>query len=133
MDGTTLALAFVMASQAFNLPPGLLSALCYVESGHRPQALHAHDGGSSSIGVCQIKMATAKTVGFYGTVKDLKAPQTNIYYSAKYLKRQLSRYDNDPIKAVAAYNAGTHRVNKKGLVMNRKYVTKVFTAWAEGR
>lgn len=133
MDGATLALAFTMVSQAFTLPPGLLSAVCYVESRHDTSALSPHDGGSASIGICQIKLATAKSVGFVGKQKDLKVPDTNIYYAGKLLKKQLIRYDNDPVKAIAAYNAGKHRVNKHGLVMNRKYVSKVLKAWVEGK
>lgn len=126
----TLALYFVVTSQAFSLPVGLLSALCYVESAHTPSAVHFDDGGSTSNGVCQIKLNTARMIGFKGTAKQLMNPKTNIHWSGKYLKRQLDRYDGIPVKAIAAYNAGKYRVNKAGLIMNRKYVKKVLTAWA---
>ena len=129
----TLALTFVMVSQAFQLPQGLLSAVCFVESKHVVKALNINDGGSSSYGACQIKLATAQFVGYKGTEKELHNPQVNIYYAGKYLRHQLNRYDNDILKSVAAYNAGTHRINAQGLTMNRKYVGKVFSAWSENR
>lgn len=130
---TNLALAFIMTAQALNLPTGLQSALCFVESNHKVKAINVFDGGSPSLGVCQIKLATAKGVGFTGTAKELQETTTNVYYAGKYLKQQLKRYGGDIRKGVAAYNAGAHRENANGLTMNRKYVSKVFKAWAENR
>jgi soluble lytic murein transglycosylase-like protein len=130
MSSTILAFAFGFATQVFNLPIGLLPALCYVESGHHADSVHVLDGNANSIGVCQIKLQTARLVGFKGSEKDLKTPFTNIYYSAAYLSHQLTRYRGDIRKGVAAYNAGRYRENDKGLIMNRKYVQKVFKEWS---
>lgn len=124
---------FTSISQSQGLPPGLLSALCWVESRHHTEALNLHDGGSSSCGICQIKLDTAQTLGFGGTAKGLTKPQNNILYAGRYLKYQIKRYKGDLRKGVAAYNSGTHRVNKKGQTCNRRYVELVFKAWAEGR
>lgn len=79
------------------------------------------------MGVCQIKLQTARLVGYTGKEKDLLDPGLNIYYAGKYLKKQLDRYKGDIPKAVSAYNAGTYRTS------NEAYVDKVFTAWMEGR
>ncbi len=125
-----ILLLFFNITAQLELPPGLLSALCWVESNHKVTAINAQDGGSASYGVCQIKLDTARMLGYKGTVKTLKEPAVNVYWAGRYLKYQLDRYSGDPRKAVAAYNAGTHRVNKKGLIKNRKYVEKVFKAWA---
>lgn len=123
----SLLIAFTLATQTFNLPPGLISAICFTESTHNVSAINPHDGNSKSIGVCQVKLATARLVGYKGSEKKLLDPALNIYYSAKYLKKQLDRYSGDVPKAVSAYNAGTYRESNQG------YVKKVFTAWAEGR
>lgn len=123
----SLIIAFTLVTQTFNLPPGLMSAVCFAESTHRPSAVNVHDGGSKSLGLCQLKLATARLVGFTGTEKDLLDPGLNIYYSGKYLKRQLSRYGGDIPKAVSAYNAGTYRPS------NKDYVKRVFDHWVEGR
>lgn len=126
-------LIFATVTQTFNTPPGLLSAVCYVESNHRPHAFNENDGGSSSIGICQIKLTTAQGLGFRGTAEELAKPKTNIYYAGKYLKAQLTRYSGDIKKAISAYNAGTHREDALGITKNRRYVAKVFKAWNEDK
>lgn len=131
---TSLLLIFTMASQAFNLPTGLLSAVCYVESHHKRGAINPDDGGSPSLGVCQIKRTTANLVGYRGNVETLRTDDhVNAYYAAKYLSLQLNAYDGDLRKAVSAYNAGHHKLNENGLTVNREYVSKVFKAWSENR
>jgi soluble lytic murein transglycosylase-like protein len=130
---TTLALILIAATNTFNLPPGLLSAVCYTESKHNPKAIHKDDGTENSLGMCQLHHSTAKELGYKGTAAGLLDAKVNVTYAAKYLQRQLKRYHGDTRKAVAAYNAGTYRENQKGEIMNRKYVSKVFTAWSEGK
>jgi soluble lytic murein transglycosylase-like protein len=130
---TTLALIFATVTTTLHLPQGLLSAVCYVESAHKPQALNPNDGGEDSIGLCQIKLSTAKMLGFKGTAKELHDPFVNAYYAGRYLKKQLERYDNFIPHAVAAYNAGKLYLNSKNHVTNRKYVDKVFRSWVDGR
>lgn len=129
-----VAILFLAATQTFNLPPGLQSAVCYVESHHDPRAMHIDDGGSASIGICEVKLSTARLLGFKGSETELKAPKTNIYYSASYLSYQLRRYHGDVHKAVAAYNAGTWRMStiNAHMAINEKYVQKVLSAWEQG-
>jgi soluble lytic murein transglycosylase-like protein len=128
-----LALTFASVTQTLDLPPGALSAICWVESRHTPSALHPMDGNSDSIGICQIKLETGRLLGYKGTAAQLSDPTINILWAGYYLKKQLVRYDGDVVKAIAAYNAGKHRVNARGEIMNRKYVGKVMKAWGEGR
>lgn len=124
-----LILAFITATNTFNLPQGLLPALCYAESKHNVQARHIDDGGEDSIGVCQLHLSTARWLGYKGDEKGLFNPKVNAYYAAKYLKKQLNRYDGDVFKAVAAYNTGTYYGSKT----NRQYVKKVVTYWTEAK
>lgn len=127
-----LILMFAMVTQTYNLPPKLLSGICYVESGHKVKAINVNDGGADSLGVCQIKLETAKLVGYRGTAKELHhSAFMNISYAGKYLRKQLDRYHDDVIQAVAAYNAGCCRFNAKGQIKNRLYVAKVLKAWAD--
>lgn len=118
-----LSSLFIAFSLQYDLPPGLLSALCYVESTHNISAVNPDDGKSASLGICQVKLKTAKWMGFKGTEADLMKPENNIKYAAAYLKYQLVRYDNLP-KAVIAYNLG----NAKGLTTSA-YQRKVFKTW----
>jgi soluble lytic murein transglycosylase-like protein len=105
----------------------LLRAVCWVESRHR-NVSRIVDGKSPSYGICQIKLATARMLGFTGQVRELKVLEVNIRYAAKYLRYQLNRYKQDWRKAVTAYNRGTFR----GRLINR-YVILVTVAMLEGR
>lgn len=129
----TLLVAFMSTTAVLGLPPGLLSAMCFVESSHKINAVHYQDGKGDSLGVCQIKEASAAMVGFKGTRKELMNPTLNVYFAGKLLKHQIDRYNGDLRKAVSAYNAGSHRAAPSGLAFNHKYVGKVFTAWSEDR
>lgn len=118
-----LTTLFISFSIQYGLPANLLSSLCYVESKHKISAIHRDDGGSSSLGVCQIKLSTAKGLGFKGSAKDLMRPDTNISYAAKYLSKQIHRYNSVRL-GVIAYNRG----NAKHLTTS-KYQRKVFKEW----
>lgn len=106
-----------------NLPPNLLSSVCFIETKHQIHKIHRHDGDSDSIGICQIKLKTAKWLGFKGTEQDLLNPKINILYAGKYLDYQLRRYHNVS-KAVIAYNQG-----HVGNIDTTSYQIKVFKQW----
>lgn len=110
--------AFLLAGLLTGVDPTLLSALCYVESKHDAGAYVAMDGSSPSYGICQIKLGTAKHMGFRGTAEQLMEPSVNIFYAAKYLQWQKARY-KDRRKAISAYNAG------RAITGNAAYVRKV--------
>lgn len=120
-----LTMLFLSTTAQLNLPPKLLEAICYVESGHSIHVVHAHDGDSNSIGVCQIKLKTAQWLGFEGTEEDLIEPETNIYYAGLYLKHQLLRYHFSYNRAIIAYNRG-----HAGDLTFTKYSDKVFKQWS---
>jgi len=103
----TLMLIFMAASNQNHLPPGLLESVCIIESNLNPTAIHHHDGNGDSLGICQIKYNTAKSLGFKGTEKDLMDPKTNIQYAAKYLAHQIHRYHGNIQKGLIAYNQGS--------------------------
>lgn len=123
MEQILLMAMFAAATKTFNLPEGLLSSLCYVESAHNPKALHIDDGTSNSIGICQVELSTAKWLGFKGSEKDLFNPTINIFYAAMYLQKQIARYNNVE-RGVVAYNFG----NAKGLTSSQ-YSSKVIKQW----
>jgi hypothetical protein len=118
----TLALLFLTVSSSNALPEGLLSAVCYVESKHKVDAVAENDGGTRSHGVCQIKLGMAKAMGFQGTGVELRKPQNNIHYAGKLLEYQIKRCKSVEL-GVRAYNSGSC---KKG---SNDYVNKVRTAW----
>ncbi len=115
---------FTAVTVQYGLPSDLLPALCYVESKHRVNAIHRNDGQGHSIGVCQIKLKTAKHMGFKGTEQQLLNPKTNIKYAALYLKHQIKRYNGQVNKGVIAYNQG-----HAGSLVTTKYQMQVFNEW----
>jgi len=125
MSSTALALMFAAISYNLDLPPGLLEAVCKVESDYKHDIIHYDDGSSDSIGLCQLKLATAHFMGYRGDVVGLLAPATNAYYAGMYIRHHLYRHDNNPIKAISAYNAGRPKLHR-----NRPYVYKVMAAWS---
>lgn len=124
----TLTALLTTVSIQFGLPHGLLDSVCYIESGRNPAAVHIKDGDSNSIGLCQIKLKTAKWLGFRGSEKDLYNPKVNVRYAAKYLQYQIIRHKGNTTKALIAYNKG----NAKGLTRT-SYSDKVNEYWRQGQ
>src|SRR5665213_801448 len=115
---------FLSTTIQLSLPPGLLSSICYIESKHKIQTIRHNDGGSDSIGICQIKLKTAQWLGFKGTAQELLEPTNNIYYAGKYLALNLKKY-HTATKAVIAYNQGHVNASQT----NTNYQSKVFEQW----
>lgn len=122
----TYSAIILAAAKAAKVSGALLLAICTQESG-LTNAYVLHDGGSPSIGVCQMKYETAKMVGFKGRPKDLMDVAINARFAAKYLAYQQVRYGDDWHKLAAAYNAGSYNPSKikPGCPRNLKYVVAV--------
>lgn len=113
------------AAKKVGVDTNLLKAICWVESKHDATAMNYLDGGPhNSVGLCQVQFRTATYMGYKGTKEGLLDPYTNAYYAAKYLKYQIKRYDDVDL-AVLAYNAGSIKYNKDGVIINFEYLTKV--------
>lgn len=110
--------AIALAAAINNVDPALLKGLCFKESSHNPSAYVKNDGGSPSIGLCQIKAKTARQMGFKGLTIELFDPFVNANYAAKYLVYQYKRYHSWK-KAVSAFNAG------RAITGNKRYVKDV--------
>jgi soluble lytic murein transglycosylase-like protein len=114
------------SAKKFHLDPILLYALCKVETGCKTTINH-NDGTkrqkdlgitSKSYGMFQIKLATAKGLGFKGNYEKLMQPHVNSYYAAKYIRTVYDKY-HDTLLVLSAYNAG------KPIKSNKAYVDKV--------
>ena len=86
-------------SKKLGLDPRLSLALTYRESKFDPNAV----GTSGEIGLMQVIPSTGKLMGY--SEKDLRDPSRNIDAGLQYLKQNLIKF-NDPVLAVAGYNAG---------------------------
>lgn len=102
----------------------LVLAVVRIESGKNRFAYNGKDrDGKGTYGLMQLKLATAKGMGFKGSYSDLYEWRTNLKYGIRYLNYQYTRYGTVP-SALAAYNAGSVILCKKG--STRKCSTGTF-------
>lgn len=93
----------------YDLSPQLLEALVWQESRWRPNALSP----AGARGLAQLMPGTARDLGV-----NPDDPLANLEGGARYLRQQLNTFGGDLEKALAAYNAGPHRVIRAGGVPN---------------
>lgn len=109
--------------------PALVLALISVESAGRTDAI-SHAGAQ---GLMQLIPATAERFG----VSDSNDPGQNIRGGVAYLDWLMSEFGNDPVLALAGYNAGEGAVRRHEGVPpyaeTRAYVPKVLAAWNVAR
>jgi soluble lytic murein transglycosylase-like protein len=86
----------------YGVPVALAHAVVGVESSFRPQAR----GRAGEIGLMQIKPATARMMGYSGSVQGLFDPETNIKYGMKYLAKAHALGGGDTCGTILRYNAG---------------------------
>lgn len=97
--------SLVRAADLAGISPALLEALVWQESRWRPGAVSP--AGARGLG--QLMPGTARELGV-----DPRDPHANLIGAARYLRQQLTRFDNDVERALAAYNAGPGRVQRAG-------------------
>jgi soluble lytic murein transglycosylase-like protein len=87
------------------LPQELISAVIAAESGYRPDAVSS----AGALGLMQLMPGTARSLG----VEDPLDPRQNVLGGSRYLSQQLQQFGSVE-KALAAYNAGPHAVQRYG-------------------
>ena len=92
------------ASGRHQLDPDFVSSVIKAESNFQPRAVSP----KGAQGLMQLMPGTAALLG----VRDPFDPKSNVEAGTAYLSQLLELYQNDPIKALAAYNAGAHRVQQ---------------------
>ncbi len=98
---------------AHGLSPYFIFSLIRQESVFNPRAV----SGVGARGLMQLMPATARRVARQTGLKRLRLrqlfdPQTNITLGTHYMATQLRHFNDNPVFALAAYNAGPHRVKK---------------------
>jgi soluble lytic murein transglycosylase-like protein len=89
------------ASQ-YGVPASLVHAVIGVESNYRVDAR----GRAGEVGLMQIKPATARMLGYSGSVKGLYDPDTNLKFGIKYLAMAQDLGNGSTCSTILKYNAG---------------------------
>src|SRR5882672_7539829 len=97
---------------ANNLPEDLVRRVIKRESGGNPRAV-----SQGNFGLMQIKLATARSMGYRGTAAGLLDADTNMTYAVKYLAGAYRVAGGNPNRTVHYYAAGYYYAAKgKGLL-----------------
>jgi soluble lytic murein transglycosylase-like protein len=100
---------------ANNIPPALVHRVIMRESRYNPRAVHA-----GNYGMMQIKLQTARSLGYTGTAQGLLDPETNLTYAVKYLAGAYRVANGNADRAVSYYARGYYYAAKrKGLLQAR--------------
>lgn len=91
-------------AKANAVPERLVHRVIMRESKYQPNLV----GRGGTIGLMQIKLATARGLGFTGTAEELRDPQTNMIWAVKYLGGAYRAANGNEDRAVRNYAAGYH-------------------------
>jgi soluble lytic murein transglycosylase-like protein len=83
------------------LPASLVERVIRRESGGNPRAVHA-----GNYGLMQIRLGTARAMGYTGSAAGLLDPQTNMTYALRYLAGAYRAAGGNESRAVALYSRG---------------------------
>lgn len=129
MISQTHGIEILRATIGKNVSPALVLAVIAVESAGKSDAISS----AGAQGLMQLMPATAARFG----VEDVNVPAQNIAGGVAYLHWLMGEFDNDPVLALAGYNAGEGAVRKNDGVPpyaeTRDYVPKVLAAFQVAR
>jgi soluble lytic murein transglycosylase-like protein len=96
-------------AMANGVPEALVHRVIVRESRYQPQLV----GRGGTIGLMQIKLATARGLGYTGTAEGLRDPDTNLTYAVKYLAGAYRAANGDHRRAMSYYASGYYYAAKR--------------------
>ena len=96
-------------AQANGVPEALVHRVIVRESKYHPGLI----GRGGTIGLMQIKLGTARGLGYTGTAEGLRDPNTNLTYAVKYLAGAFRAAGGDFNRSVAYYAGGYYYAAKR--------------------
>ena len=94
---------------ANNVPEALVHRVIVRESKYHPNLV----GRGGTIGLMQIKLATARGLGYTGDAAGLRDPNTNLAWGTKYLAGAYRAANSDHSRAVRYYASGYYYAAKR--------------------
>src|ERR1700689_1674680 len=111
-------------ARANGVPEALVHRVIVRESGYRPGLV----GRGGAIGLMQIKLATARGLGYTGDAAGLRDPETNLTYAVKYLAGAYRAAKGDYDRAVHYFAAGYYYVAKRQRLEHARHPEPVLAA-----
>ena len=96
-------------ARANGVPEALVHRVIMRESRYQPHLV----GRGGTIGLMQIKLATARGVGYTGDAAGLRDPNTNLTYAVKYLAGAYRAANGDHDRAVRYFAGGYYYAAKR--------------------
>jgi soluble lytic murein transglycosylase-like protein len=96
-------------AQANAVPEALVHRVIVRESRYQPRLV----GRGGTIGLMQIKLATARGLGYTGSAEGLRDPDTNLTYAVKYLAGAYRAANGDHARAMHYYASGYYGAAKR--------------------
>ena len=96
-------------ARANGVPEALVHRVIVRESRYQPHLV----GRGGTIGLMQIKLATARGLGYTGDAAGLRDPDTNLTYAVKYLAGAWRAANGDANRAVSYYAGGYYFAAKR--------------------
>jgi Transglycosylase SLT domain len=96
-------------AKANAVPEALVHRVIVRESKYHPDLV----GRGGTIGLMQIKLPTARSLGYPGDAEGLRDPDTNLFYGVKYLAGAWRAANGDHDRAVHYYASGYYEVAKQ--------------------
>jgi soluble lytic murein transglycosylase-like protein len=106
--GSNLDPLIAKHAAAHKLPESLVRRVIKRESGGNPRVIY-----HGNYGLMQIRLGTARAMGYRGTADGLLDPDTNMTYAVKYLAGAYRVADGDADRAVHYYQAGYYYAAKR--------------------
>jgi soluble lytic murein transglycosylase-like protein len=106
------------------VPEALVHRVIVRESRYQPDLV----GHGGTIGLMQIKLPTARSLGYTGTAEGLRDPDTNLTYAVKYLAGAYRAANGDHNRAVSYYASGYYEVAKRQRLEHRRHAEPVIAS-----
>src|ERR1700722_15056914 len=109
-------------ARANGVPEALVHRVIVRESRYRPTLV----GRGGTIGLMQIKLATARGLGYTGSAEGLRDPDTNLTYAVKYLAGAYRAANGDHARAVHYYASGYYYAAKRQRLAHGRHTVSAF-------
>lgn len=113
-------------AKANGVPEALVHRVIVRESKYHPDLI----GHGGTIGLMQIKLATARGVGYTGDAEGLRDPETNLTYGVKYLAGAYRAAEGNHDRAVHLFAAGYYDVAKRQRLARLRHPEEVVASAA---